>query len=81
MAWVIRVNFQNKISNLDLYNMTQYPLVNTTASHTDITRLRKGQVGGQVCFQILFLTKRKPYINNSFGQFIQNVNYREKMQQ
>ncbi len=49
-AWLIRENFQNNIAVLDLNNMTQYQLKNTTPSHTDITRLRAGQVGGQVCF-------------------------------
>ncbi|CAF0775262.1 unnamed protein product [Rotaria sordida] len=47
LARLIRVNFQNNINNLDLYNMTQYPVKNDTPSHTDITRLRQGQVGGQ----------------------------------
>ncbi|CAF0836612.1 unnamed protein product [Adineta steineri] len=46
-AWLIRANFQNRINDLDLFNMAQYQLKNTTPSHTDITRLRKGQVGGQ----------------------------------
>ncbi len=50
LAYLIRANFQNNISNLDLYNMTQYKLQQTTPSHTDIIRLRQGQVGGQVCF-------------------------------
>ncbi|CAF0962030.1 unnamed protein product [Adineta ricciae] len=45
--WLIRENFQNKINDLDLHNMTQYPVKNSTPSHTDITRLRLGQVGGQ----------------------------------
>jgi hypothetical protein len=49
-AWLIRENFRNNLTGLDLYNMKQYHLKNTTPSHTDITRLRKGQVGGQVCF-------------------------------
>jgi len=52
-AWLIRENFRNNLTGLDLYNMKQYHLKNTTPSHTDITRLRKGQLGGQVCF-ILF---------------------------
>ena len=47
--YLIRANFRNKIASLDLYNMTQYTVKNTTPSHTDITRLRQGQVGGQVC--------------------------------
>ncbi|CAF3923406.1 unnamed protein product [Adineta steineri] len=51
-AWLIRANFQNRINDLDLFNMAQYQLKNTTPSHTDITRLRKGQVGGQVCILI-----------------------------
>jgi len=61
LAWLIRENFQNNISTLDLYNMTQYKLKNSTPSHTDITRLREGQVGGQVCFfnfLFLFLIQR-----------------------
>jgi len=49
-AWLIRENFRNNLTGLDLYDMKQYQLKNTTPSHTDITRLRKGQVGGQVCF-------------------------------
>jgi hypothetical protein len=53
LAYLIRENFQNNISNLDLHNMTQYTLKPTTPSHTDITRLRQGQVGGQVCFYFL----------------------------
>ncbi|CAF4937686.1 unnamed protein product, partial [Rotaria sp. Silwood1] len=46
-AFLIRENFQNKINDLDLYNVTQYQIHNYTPSHTDITRLRQGQVGGQ----------------------------------
>ena len=53
-AWLIRENFRNNLTDLDLYNMTQYHLKNDTPSKTDITRLRKGQVGGQVCFNRCF---------------------------
>ncbi|CAF0723783.1 unnamed protein product [Adineta ricciae] len=44
-AWVIRKYFRNNITGLDLNEMTKYR--NITTIHTDITRLRKGQVGGQ----------------------------------
>ncbi|CAF0875989.1 unnamed protein product [Adineta ricciae] len=44
-AWVIRKYFRNNITGLDLNDMTKYR--NITTIHTDITRLRKGQVGGQ----------------------------------
>ena len=47
-AWLIRENFRNHLAGLDLYNMSKYPVKNDTPSHTDITRLRQGQVGGQV---------------------------------
>jgi hypothetical protein len=39
--------------------MTQYSLKNTTPSHTDITRLREGQVGGQVCLEFRFFYSKK----------------------
>ncbi|CAF3861350.1 unnamed protein product [Rotaria sp. Silwood1] len=35
LPWRVRENFQNNINNLDLYNMTQYNVSNTTPSHTD----------------------------------------------
>ncbi len=60
--------------------MTQYQLKNTTPSHTDITRLRAGQVGGQVCFGF-FLSKKEALIHTSFGQSIRIVSIKEKMQQ
>ncbi|CAF1664269.1 unnamed protein product, partial [Didymodactylos carnosus] len=47
LSWLIRANFRNQIGNIDLNNMTQYTLKNTTISHTDITRLRQGKIGGQ----------------------------------
>ncbi|CAF4978718.1 unnamed protein product, partial [Rotaria sp. Silwood1] len=47
LAILIRMNFGNKINNLDLYNMTQYKLLDYTPSHTDIIRLRQGKVGAQ----------------------------------
>ncbi len=37
--------------------MTQYALKETTPSHTDITRLRAGYVGGQVCLSFSSLSK------------------------
>ncbi|CAF2405730.1 unnamed protein product [Rotaria sp. Silwood2] len=46
-ASVIRAILRNNISDHDLYNMTQYDRKNNTPSQTDITRLRKGLVGGQ----------------------------------
>ncbi|CAF0890694.1 unnamed protein product [Rotaria sp. Silwood1] len=46
-AGVIRVVLRNNISGHDFYNMTQYDRKNSTPSQTDITRLRKGLVGGQ----------------------------------
>jgi len=64
--------------------MTQYDIKNTTPSHTDITRLRKGQVGGQVCFNLFFISYLKKTTTiqiNSFGQSIQAVLIKEKMQQ
>jgi hypothetical protein len=79
-SWLIRENFQNNITNLDLYNMTQYVLSPSTPSHTDITRLRAGQVGGQVCI-FRFSSENEIEINYSFGQFIPVVNIKEKMQQ
>jgi hypothetical protein len=57
LAYLIRENFRNNISNIDLYNMTQYALKETTPSHTDITRLRAGYVGGQVCLSFSSLSK------------------------
>ncbi len=36
--------------------MTQYDLKNSTPYHTDITRLRIGQVGGQVCFNLFLFS-------------------------
>jgi hypothetical protein len=50
--------------------MTQYHLKISTPSHTDITRLRKGQVGGQVCFHLSFHFISNKIPINSFGQFI-----------
>jgi hypothetical protein len=59
-AWLIRKNFRNNLTGVDLNDFTQYKLRNDTPSHTDITRLRKGQVGGQVRFSfILFLIEMK----------------------
>ncbi|CAF3289209.1 unnamed protein product [Rotaria socialis] len=46
-AWAFRSRFQNSINNLDLNNMTQYKFERNILIHTDITRLRQGQVGGQ----------------------------------
>ncbi len=39
-------------------------LKNDTPTHTDITRLQKGQVGGQVCLEFDFVFKIIIQINN-----------------
>ncbi|UJR21361.1 hypothetical protein I4U23_024453 [Adineta vaga] len=46
-AWILRKYFRNNLTDLDLYDLTKYRLKITTPIHTDINRLRKGQVGGQ----------------------------------
>ncbi|CAF4216769.1 unnamed protein product, partial [Adineta steineri] len=46
-AWLIRRDFRNNLTNLDLYDMTKYHVNNGIPIQTDINRLRKGQVGGQ----------------------------------
>lgn len=62
--------------------MTQYAasLKNTTPTHTDITRLRKGHVGGQVRnrgVERQFL-KSMSFIS-SFGRSTRDVNTKAKM--
>lgn len=47
LAWFLRDQFQNIINGLDLNNITQYSANLTAPTHTDINRLREGQVGGQ----------------------------------
>ena len=59
--------------------MTQYTLKNTTPSHTDITRLRAGQVGGQVNILECSSIQRRFPSARSFGQSIRVVNIKEKM--
>lgn len=52
-AWLLRNSFRNNLTDLDVNNMrnNHFPN-NNTPTHTDITRLQKGQVGGQVCEEI-----------------------------
>ena len=53
-------------------------LKNGTPTHTDINRLRKGQVGGQVCFELSVKINFNTII--SFGRFIHHVIIKERMQ-
>lgn len=59
-AWLLRSSFRNNLTGLDVNNMrnNHFP-DNNTPTHTDITRLQKGQVGGQVCDKILPVSPRK----------------------
>ena len=59
-AWLLRNSFRNNLTGLDVDNMrnNHFPK-NDTPTHTDITRLRKGQVGGQVCREMLTYRSRE----------------------
>lgn len=46
-AWLIRANFRDNLTGLNLYDMSHYHLLNETPSQTDIIRLQKGKLGGQ----------------------------------
>ncbi len=61
--------------------MTQYTLQASTPSHTDITRLRAGHVGGQVYLSDSRFFKIKNDLPHSFGRSIRVVYIKERMQQ
>ena len=45
----IREYEKNQVGNLDIYDLTtKEPWASSTSSHTDIKRLRQGQLGAQV---------------------------------
>lgn len=76
---MLRLNFDNKLQNVNLTNITkdQYTLTaNGGATHTDILRLREGRVGGQfwaVKYGIILIIQQ-------YYSFYNNVNYVRHMQ-
>lgn len=81
-AWLLRTSFRNNITGLDVDNMrnNHFPK-NDTPTHTDITRLRKGQVGGQVCRRNVYVSFEEDSLAISSGLSTHLVIIKEKMQQ